>query len=52
MFEELDPDLRLLLRGDAPYKQSPEIILLVQIIRLLKDKDVEEKSPAVKGFGV
>lgn len=51
MFEELDSDLREITRCSLK-PITVEVALLLQIVRLLKDKDVEEKSPAVKGFGV
>lgn len=45
----LDDDLKGTWEGgDVMY----DAILLLQIVRLLKDKGPEEKSSAVKGFGV
>lgn len=47
--EMFDEDLREQLEGGDV---KTEVLLLVQILRELRKEGPEEKSPAVKGFGV
>lgn len=52
MDKVLDEDLQDVIPPVGRGCLSLDQALLIQIIRLLKDDDVEEKSPAVRGFGL